>query len=153
MLPAPSGYLCPTSGQTQLSDFGSRTMLSIPMRECDHTATDLIDRSYTNEIKLLEDNVHVEDKRWTNSALDPKNFSNHYDGDMVILDAWMIKPIDFDPTKNIPSSCMYNRTCGSTAGQLGHRWTPMVSIFAQQGLYHHECVDNRGTRVPRGRSF
>jgi len=71
----------------------------------------------------------------------------------VVLDAWMIKPADFNPGKAYPVIFfVYGEPAGSTVqdfwtgGDLWHQY------LAQQG-YLVISVDNRGTAVPRGRAW
>lgn len=68
----------------------------------------------------------------------------------VVFDAWMIKPVDFDPKKKYPVIFyVYGEPAGSTVqdnwggGDLFHQY------MAQHG-YLIMSVDNRGTKVPRG---
>lgn len=71
----------------------------------------------------------------------------------VVLDAWMIKPPGFDPAKKYPLIFyVYGEPAGSTvqdnwgASDLWHHY------LARQG-YIVISVDNRGTKVPRGRAW
>lgn len=71
----------------------------------------------------------------------------------VVLDAWMIKPLGFDPAKKYPLIFyVYGEPAGSTvqdnwgASDLWHHY------LARQG-YIVISVDNRGTKVPRGRTW
>lgn len=112
----------------------------------------LIDLATHNEIKLLEDNASLKTKM-DELGLRPKEFLKIDIGD-IILDAWMIKPIDFDPSKKYPVIMhVYGEPAGSTVqdnwGTGDNLWH---QYLAQQG-YIIMSVDNRGTRVPRGRSF
>ncbi len=75
-------------------------------------------------------------------------------GDGVLLDAWCIKPPDFDPEKNYP---LFFYVYGEPAGQTvldewdgqKYLWHQML---AQQG-YIVMSADNRGTPAPRGRQW
>jgi dipeptidyl-peptidase-4 len=103
------------------------------------------------EIRLFEDNA-VSKKRFDQLGLNPKEFFKVDIGELV-LDAWMIKPIGFDPSKKYPVIFyVYGEPAGSTVqdswggGDLWHQY------MAQQG-YIIMSVDNRGTRVPRGAEF
>ena len=76
-------------------------------------------------------------------------------GDGVSLDAWCLKPPDFDPAKKYP--LLFN-VYGEPQGQsVRDAWPP-----GQRGLWHWmlaqrgylvASVDNRGTNVPRGRAW
>lgn len=75
-------------------------------------------------------------------------------GDGVLLDAWCIKPVDFDPEKRYPLLMhVYGEPAGQTVldkwGGEKYLWHMML---AQQG-YLVMSVDNRGTPAPRGRHW
>lgn len=103
------------------------------------------------EVKLLEDNRELK-ARYHKLGLRPKEFIKVDIGE-VALDAWMIKPKDFDPAKKYPLLFyVYGEPAGSTVqdswsgGDLWHQY------LAQQG-YVVVSIDNRGTRTPRGRAW
>lgn len=75
-------------------------------------------------------------------------------GDGVELDAWCIKPPNFDPANKYPLLCyVYGEPAGSTVvnrwGGKSYLWHLML---AQRG-YVVMSFDNRGTKAPRGRAF
>jgi len=75
-------------------------------------------------------------------------------GKGVMLDGWCMKPHDFDPNKRYPVLLyVYGEPAGST---VGDRWGGSRYLWhlmlTQQG-YVVMSVDNRGTRVPRGREW
>ncbi|MFY9554634.1 MAG: S9 family peptidase [Blastocatellia bacterium] len=75
-------------------------------------------------------------------------------GGGVQLDAWMIKPFDFDPAKRYP---VLFHVYGEPAGQrVLDRWFGENSLWhlllSQRG-YIVVSVDNRGTPSPRGRAW
>jgi dipeptidyl-peptidase-4 len=75
-------------------------------------------------------------------------------GDGVSLDAWMMKPPDFDPAKKYPVLFYaYSEPAGTTVNDswagAQYLWYLMLT---QQG-YIVASVDNRGTPSPRGREF
>jgi len=103
------------------------------------------------EIRLFEDNMESK-KRYDQLGLNPKEFFKVDIGD-VLLDAWMIKPVGFDPSKKYPVIFyVYGEPASSTVqdswegGDLWHQY------MAQQG-YIIVSIDNRGTKVPRGAEF
>ncbi|MDO5968723.1 S9 family peptidase [Flavivirga aquimarina] len=103
------------------------------------------------EIRVLEANNDLK-KTYDALALKPKDFIKIDIGDDV-LDAWMIKPIDFDPNKKYPLLFyVYGEPAGSTVqdswsgGDLWHQY------MAQQG-YIVMSIDNRGTKTPRGNKW
>ena len=75
-------------------------------------------------------------------------------GNDLQLDAWCIKPPDFDPAKRYPLLInVYGEPAGSTVvdswGGGNHLWH---CLLAQQG-YVVMSIDNRGTATPRGREW
>jgi len=101
--------------------------------------------------RVLEDNTALK-KKYSALGLSPKEFIKVDIGDDV-LDAWMIKPPQFDPTKKYPLLFyVYGEPAGATVqdnwggGDLWHHY------LAQQG-YVVMSVDNRGTKTPRGRAW
>ncbi|MEE4161406.1 MAG: S9 family peptidase [Woeseiaceae bacterium] len=78
-------------------------------------------------------------------------------GEGVVLDAWMMKPPDFDPGRKYPLLMyVYGEPAGQTVIQQwrqgrGYRYL-WHSMLAQQG-YIVASVDNRGTPAPKGRDW
>jgi dipeptidyl-peptidase-4 len=112
----------------------------------------LINLNNHSEIKLLQDNEVLKAKMKA-LALRPKEFLKVDIGD-VLLDAWIIKPKDFNTKKKYPVIFfVYGEPAGSTVqdnwGTGDNLWH---QYLANQG-YIIMSVDNRGTRVPRGRDF
>ncbi len=75
-------------------------------------------------------------------------------GETVELDAWMMKPPDFDPSREYPLLFyVYGEPAGQTVndswGGSRYLWHLMLT---QQG-YLVASVDNRGTPAPRGREW
>lgn len=111
----------------------------------------LINLQNHKTIRVLEDNKVL--KRKVDALnLSPKEFLKVDIGD-VVLDAWMIKPKNFNPNKKYPIIFyVYGEPAGSTVqdnwagGDLWHQY------LAQQG-YVVMSIDNRGTRTPRGRDW
>ncbi len=75
-------------------------------------------------------------------------------GDSVALDAWCIKPPDFDPSKRYPLLIhVYGEPAGQTVlDQWGGRNAVWHRMMAQKG-YVVVSIDNRGTPAPRGRAW
>jgi len=112
----------------------------------------LINLNTHTEIKLLQDNADLKAKMAA-LALRPKEFFKVDIGE-VVLDAWMIKPKNFDAKKKYPVIFhVYGEPAGSTVqdnwGTGDNFWH---QYLANQG-YVVISVDNRGTKVPRGRDF
>lgn len=102
-------------------------------------------------LRVLEGNGQLKE-RYSLLKLNPKEFFKVDIGE-VELDAFMIKPIDFDPNKKYPLLFyVYGEPAGSTVqdswmnGDLWHQY------LAQHG-YVVVSIDNRGTKTPRGRDW
>jgi dipeptidyl-peptidase-4 len=111
----------------------------------------LIDVESHKIMRVMEDNQVIREQ-YDALDLSPKVFFRVNIGE-VELDAWMIKPPDFDPDKRYPLIFyVYGEPAGSTVqdnwggGDLWHQY------LAQQG-YVVISVDNRGTRAPRGKAW
>lgn len=105
------------------------------------------------EIKLMQDNAALK-ARMNELGLRAKEFFKVDIGD-VILDAWMIKPKDFDPQKKYPVLFhVYGEPAGST---VQDNWGTGDNLWHQYLANELGCIivsiDNRGTKVPRGRDF
>jgi dipeptidyl-peptidase 4 len=103
------------------------------------------------KVRVLEDNLELKAK-YADLGLNPKEFIKVDIGD-VVLDAWMIKPKDFDPSKKYPLlAYVYGEPASSTVqdnwadGDLWHHY------MARLG-YVVVSIDNRGTKTPRGREW
>lgn len=112
----------------------------------------LINLNTHDEIKLLEDNAALKNKM-NELGLRPKEFIKVDIGD-ITLDAWMIKPINFDPQKKYPVIFhVYGEPAGTT---VQNNWGTGDNLWhqymANQG-YIVMSVDSRGTKVPRGRDW
>ena len=75
-------------------------------------------------------------------------------GDGTVVDAWMIKPKDFDPSKKYPVLVfVYGEPAGQT---VENRWTGEEVLWhrfiANEG-YIVASFDNHGTPAPRGREW
>ena len=103
------------------------------------------------EIRTLEDNHGLKEK-YDALHLNPKEFFKVDIGD-VTLDAWMIKPKNFDPSKKYPLLFyVYGEPAGSTVQddwEGGDLWSQYMS---QQGNIVMS-IDNRGTKTPRGKAW
>jgi len=103
------------------------------------------------EVTLLEDNSELKEK-YNTLGLNPKGFFKIDIGD-VVLDAWMIKPVGFNPSKKYPVIFyVYGEPAGSTVQDNWNGGQLWEQYMAQQG-YVVMSIDNRGTNVPRGRDW
>jgi dipeptidyl-peptidase-4 len=113
----------------------------------------LINLANHQEIRVLENNSKLE-ARISELHLRKKEFFKVDIGD-VVLDAWMIKPKNFDPQKKYPVLFyVYGEPASSTVqdnwGAGDNLWH---QYLANTYGYIVMSIDNRGTNVPRGRAF
>lgn len=81
----------------------------------------------------------------------PKEFVKVKSGNLM-LDAWIIKPINFDPSKKYPViDYVYGEPASAT---VQNRWETSLfwQYLAQQG-YVVVSIENRGANSPRGREW
>lgn len=111
----------------------------------------LIDLQTHKPLRVLADNSALA-KKVKDLNLNKKEFIK-LDIKEVVLDAWMIKPANFDQNKKYPLIFyIYGEPAGATvqdAWQGGDLWHQYLS---QQGFVV-VSIDNRGTQTPRGRDF
>ncbi len=115
--------------------------------------TDLIRLPDHTSVRVLEDNKKLTEKLASLKPVSTEFFRIEI-GDKILLDAWCIRPPDFDAAKRYPVVFhVYGEPAAQTvldswAGKraLWHR------MLAQQG-YLVMSVDNRGTPAPRGREW
>lgn len=102
-------------------------------------------------VRVIEDNKKAK-AQYDSLCLSPKEFVKLDIGE-VVLDGWIIKPRNFDPTLKYPvivevygepgTAMVQNRWGG------GNLWQQML---ADNG-YIVVCIDNRGVGLPRGREW
>lgn len=102
-------------------------------------------------VRLITDNAKAKEQ-YKALGWRPKEFVKTKSGNLT-LDAWMIKPMDFDPTKKYPVIIeVYGEPASSTVQDVwggGDTWN---QYMANQG-YIVVSIDNRGANVPRGREW
>lgn len=115
--------------------------------------TDLIRLPQHERVRTLVDNLKLHEKV---KALkrQPTEFFRIDIGNGVLLDAWCMKPAEFDPKKHYP---LLFFVYGEPAGQtVLDRWRGKIYLWhlmlAQKG-YLIMSLDNRGTPAPRGRGW
>lgn len=114
------------------------------------TLTELVSLPDHKVIKVLEDNAEYKE------AYDRFGFRNveYFKVDIgeVVLDAWMMKPKDFDPSKKYPVIFhVYGEPASST---VTDRWNnDLWNRFLNENGYVVMSVDPRGTNNPRGREW
>jgi dipeptidyl-peptidase-4 len=115
-------------------------------------ATDLVSLPDHASRRVLESNSELRAKVRPFIASSTEFFQLDIGG--VSVDAWMIKPAEFDPTKKYP---LLVHTYGEPAGQTTLRaWGGDGTLFhqalANEG-YLIASFDNRGTPAPKGRAW
>jgi len=113
---------------------------------------DIIRLKDHKSIRILEDNDVLKQK-FTNLNIQLKEFFRIPVEDSLLLDAYMVKPPDFDPGKKYSVIFyVYGEPAGTT---VQDRWSgnDLWDYFLSQQGYIVISVDNRGTKVPRGREW
>ncbi len=115
--------------------------------------TELVSLPDHKQVCVLADNSELREKI-DKLEREPTEFFRVDIGDGTLLDAWCIKPPDFDPAQKYPLLIyVYGEPAGQTVldrwGGSGYLWHLML---AQRG-YLVMSFDNRGTPAPRGRSW
>ena len=117
--------------------------------------TDLVQLPEHRSVRVLEDNATVA-ARVKPLITRPTEFLQLDIGGGVVMDAWMIKPRDFDPAKKYPVLVfVYGEPAGQTVlddwrGGQGH--TLFHRAVADLG-YLVVSIDNRGTPAPKGAAW
>ncbi len=104
-------------------------------------------------VRVLEDNNELRAKMDKMPGQD-KEFLQLDIGNGVVMDCWMIKPKDFDPTKKYPVfAYVYGEPHGQTVmDSWGHASALFHGAIADLG-YLVISIDNRGTRCPKGAAW
>ncbi len=104
-------------------------------------------------IRVLEDNKSLRNKLQSRKV-QPKEFIRLHIGDGIVMDAWIIKPKDFDPTAKYPVFVyVYGEPHAQTVRDAwGHAMTEYHRIIADLG-YLVVSIDNRGTPCPKGSAW
>lgn len=112
--------------------------------------TDLVQLSENRSVRVLEDNA-APAARIKPLITRPTEFLQLDIGGGIVLDAWMMKPRDFDPTKKYPVLVyVYGEPAGQTVlDEWGAGQALMHRAVADQG-YLVVTMDNRGTPAPKG---
>jgi dipeptidyl-peptidase-4 len=104
------------------------------------------------QIRVLEDNASLK-KKMDEYAMAKKELFMFKTGEGVELNAWMIKPVNFDPAKKYPVFLTFyggpgNNQVNNSFDGRNYFWH---QLLAEKG-YIIVCVDNRGTMY-RGKAF
>lgn len=102
-------------------------------------------------MRIIENNNHAQ-KQYEALDLSPKEFFKVSSGDLL-LDAWMIKPKDFDPAKKYPLIVeVYGEPASATVQDVwggGDLWNQYMANLG----YIVVSIENRGANTPRGREW
>ena len=114
--------------------------------------TELISLPEHRVVRVLEDNEEVR-RRAEATISHPAEFLQLDIGDGVVMDAWMIKPRDFDPSHQYP---VFIYVYGEPHGQtVLDRWSTRNNYhraIADLG-YLVVSIENRGTPAPKGAAW
>lgn len=102
-------------------------------------------------LRVLEDNSELKNKL-AEYNIPTKEFFKIKTDDGLEFDAWMIKPVGFNPEKKYPVMFyVYGEPASATVQDnwSGNLWD---QLLAQEG-YIVISIDNRGTNTPRGREW
>jgi dipeptidyl-peptidase-4 len=115
--------------------------------------TELVELSEHRIARALEDNQELR-KKMEPLIAQPTDFFQLDIGGGVIMDAWMIKPSDFDPSKKYPVLVyVYGEPHGQTVlDRWGRSHADYHRVIADLG-YLVVSIDNRGTPAPKGAAW
>ena len=112
---------------------------------------DMVSLPKHKSVRMIEDNAKAKEQ-YKALALLPKEFVKVKSGDLM-LDAYMIKPKNFDPSKKYPVIIeVYGEPAGSTVQDVWNGGDLWNQYMANQG-YIVVSVENRGAAAPRGREW
>lgn len=115
------------------------------------SAIDMVSFPKHRSVRVLETNAAAR-RQYAALGLNPKEFIQVRSGDLL-LDAWMIKPVGFDPARKYPVIIeVYGEPANATVQDVwagGDLWN---QYMANQG-YIVVSIENRGARAPRGREW
>jgi dipeptidyl-peptidase-4 len=114
--------------------------------------TELVQLPEHRFVRVLEDNKELR-KKMDSLISQPTEFFQ-LDIGGVVMDAWMIKPCDFDPTRKYPVFVyVYGEPHGQTVlDAWGRVHADYHRLIAELG-YLVVSIDNRGTPAPKGAAW
>ncbi len=115
--------------------------------------TELVQLPGHRVVRVLEDNKELR-KRMESLISQPTEFFQLEIGGGVVMDAWMIKPGDFDPSRKYPVFVyVYGEPHGQTVlDAWGRSHADYHRVIADLG-YLVVSIDNRGTPAPKGAAW
>jgi dipeptidyl-peptidase-4 len=115
--------------------------------------TELVQLPEHRFVRVLEDNKELRNKM-ESLISQPTEFFQLDIGGGVVMDAWMIKPSDFDPSRKYPVFVyVYGEPHGQTVlDAWGRVHADFHRVIAELG-YLVVSIDNRGTPAPKGAAW
>lgn len=115
--------------------------------------TELVKFPEHQVVRILEDNKALREKM-KRSDVQPKEFFKVDIGNSIVMDGWMIKPRDFDPSRKYPVFVyVYGEPHAQTViDAWSHAYTDFHRAIADLG-YLVISMDNRGTPCPKGAAW
>jgi len=115
--------------------------------------TELIEFPGHRVVRVLEDNKDLR-KKMAGIVTQPTEFFQLDIGGGVVMDAWIIKPSDFDPSRKYPVFVyVYGEPHGQTVlDRWGRSHADYHRVIADLG-YLVVSIDNRGTPAPKGAAW
>ena len=112
---------------------------------------DMVSFPKHKSVRMIEENVKAREQ-YAALGVNPKEFLKVTSGKLK-LDAWMIKPKNFDPAKKYPVIVeVYGEPAGSTVQDVwgnGDLWNQYIANLG----YIVVSIENRGANAPRGREW
>ncbi|MCD7914204.1 MAG: DPP IV N-terminal domain-containing protein [Tannerellaceae bacterium] len=113
--------------------------------------TDMVSFPGYEVVRTMEDNQQAREQ-YAALGIRPKEFFKVKSGELW-LDAWMIKPMDFDSTKKYPVIIeVYGEPWGATVQDVWSGGDLWLQYMANQGFLM-VSMENRGANTPRGREW
>lgn len=114
--------------------------------------TELIRLKDHKSVQILENNSAFNEELNKFNPQKPEFFTVNI-GE-AILDAWCLKPVDFDPSKKYPVLFyVYGEPAGQTVTDNWNRNRYLWNLYLTQQGYIIMSVENRGTPAPKGRAW
>lgn len=112
---------------------------------------DMVSFPAHKSIRLITDNAKAKEQ-YKALGLQPKEFVKTRSGELE-LDAWMIKPVNFDPSKKYPVIIdVYGEPANATVQDVWSGGSLWHQYLANLG-YIIVSIENRGANAPRGREW
>ncbi len=112
---------------------------------------DMVSLPKHESVRIIEDNAKAKEQ-YAALGVNPKEFIKVKSGELT-LDAWMIKPVNFEETKKYPVIIeVYGEPAGSTVQDVWNGGDLWLQYMANQG-YIIVSIENRGAAAPRGREW